>query len=470
MRATTINPHIEITNAKTGGETRETIANGVGKVRSDSSHQGSGNSRTFSYKSLSSMFRVLGASALVTSLSIFLFQGWADGDDMYRFAALIGFSGMLALAGLMSSHVIQENIGARLFLGISLLSVVVNFAVAGGLVYSGFQSGVPLDLYPEFARWEVATTVSAFLAVVGAVVVLAPVSVMGFRALARHSSKSLVKWFLVANAALLVPIRDGDIIMLIVSALTILLINRLLKIGRSDTSLATKEGRFAQAVVLAPIFVMLGRLIFVYSPTAFIVTSMAALLFAVFRQIGLGCERTTTTRKLLDHASVVAAFCSGVGATAVAAEIWPYAQALSLPLFSLIFAGLLVELSVRSVNDGALLRRIASIAVVAGISTNLCLYPSVLSAMVSMCVGLLVVIYGYSVQQKLVFAGGLTTLMLGFGYQLWVAARFFEFGGWGSLAILGTVAILLASVLERYGLRLREQMTNWRTQVSTWDA
>lgn len=470
MRATTLNSRTEFPGAGSGEQTREIAANGTSDDRKGSSHQESRKSKPFSYKSLSSMFRVLGASALVTSLSIFLFQGWADGDDMYRFAALIGFSGMLALAGLMSSHVIRENIGARLFLGISLLSVVVNFAVAGGLVYSGFQSGVPLDLYPEFARWEVATTVSALLAVVGAIVVLAPVSVMGFRALARHSSTSLVKWFLVANAALLVPIRDGDIIMLIVSALTIFLINRLVKIGRSDTSLATKEGRFAQAVVLAPVFVMLGRLIFVYSPTAFIVTSMAALLFAVFRQIGLSCERSTTTRKLLDHASVFAAFGTGMGATAVAAEIWPHAQALSLPLFSLVFAGMLVELSVRSVNDGALLRRIASVAVVAGISTNLCLFPSVLSAMVSMCVGLLVVLYGYSVQQKLIFAGGLTTLMLGFGYQLWLAARFFEFGSWGSLAILGTVAILLASVLERYGLRLREQIANWRTQVSTWDA
>lgn len=426
--------------------------------------------KSFSYKSLSSLLRVLGAGVLVTSLSTFLFQGWAGGDDIYRFAVLIGFSGVLALAGLTSSHIIRENIGARLFLGIALLSVVVNFAVAGGLVFSGYHLGQTVADYPDFIRWEVATGWSALLAVFGAIVVLAPVAVMGFRALARRSSATLVNLFLLANATLLIPIRNSEIIVLIAGVLTVFLINRLAKAGRADSALSTMEGRFAQALVLTPALVMIGRLLFVYSPTVVVLSGLCGLMFIAFRQINAGLECSTPIAKILDFGSAFAAFGTALGLTSVVADIWPAAEALSLPVFSLVFAGMLVELSVRTVLNGALLRRIASILVALAISTNLYLFPSVITALTSMCVGLAIITYGFSAQQKMIFAGGIASLLLGFGYQLWLAIAYFEFGSWSSLAVLGTITILLASVLERHGLILRERVGQLRTEVDAWSA
>jgi len=46
----------------------------------------------------------------------------------------------------------------------------------------------------------------------------------------------------------------------------------------------------------------------------------------------------------------------------------------------------------------------------------------------------------------------------GLAFQLQNVAKLFDIGSWSGLALVGIVAIVLASVLERYGLAIRGRM------------
>lgn len=166
----------------------------------------------FSYEKVSSLLRLLGAAVLLASLSIFLFQGWLSSGDLYRFAVLIGFSALLSGAGLASSHVIGDNVSARLFMAIALCAVVADFAVAGGLVYSTWDVQAAGRPFPTFATWRLASGATTAAAVTAACIVLTPIVWMVMRALARQTATFLTRLFLLACAGLLVPVRDENII------------------------------------------------------------------------------------------------------------------------------------------------------------------------------------------------------------------------------------------------------------------
>ena len=422
----------------------------------------------FSFKALSAMLRIFGAGVLVSSLSLFLFQGWTGSEDIYRFATLIGFSGLLTVAGFICARLTNENISARLFLGIALLSVVVNFAVAGGLIYSGMQSVLVSTTLPEFARWHIGSGMSVSLLGLASIVVLTPVSIVAFRALARKSSGMLFKLFVATNALLLIPIRDGDSVVLVGAVLAVLVIRQLVKLGRDDPSLSTLEGRFAKAIVFAPVLVLLGRSLFFYAPSSFAFAALSALAFIILRQVGFAIPVKSMLSRAIVLLSRVTAFLTAAMFTSVLAEVWPHADPLFIPVFCLIFAGMLVELSFRIASNGVAIRKFAALTMAVGVSLNLFLYPSFALAIFTMAVGLVVLSYGYSAEQKFIFAAGVTALGIGFVYQIWLASTLFDFGSWGMLAVLGTLTILAASVLERHGLTLKNRVMQWRAQMGAW--
>ena len=75
------------------------------------------------FATLSEALRFLGASVLVASMSVFLLQGWSEGNDVGRYLMLLAQSGLLAAAGLAMSHGLQESKGARIFFGVGLISI-----------------------------------------------------------------------------------------------------------------------------------------------------------------------------------------------------------------------------------------------------------------------------------------------------------------------------------------------------------
>src|SRR5262245_25890813 len=85
------------------------------------------------------MLRVSGAVLLAASASSFMLQHWEAGNDLARYALLVGHSLLLALAAYFCGLRVNESRGARTFLAIILAIAPATFAVLGGLVYSRFH-------------------------------------------------------------------------------------------------------------------------------------------------------------------------------------------------------------------------------------------------------------------------------------------------------------------------------------------
>jgi hypothetical protein len=426
--------------------------------------------RRFSYEKLSSLLRLLGAAVLVASLSIFLFQGWLSSGDLYRFAVLIGFSVLLSGAGLASSHVIGDNVSARLFMAIALCAVVVDFAVAGGLVYSIWNVEAAGRHFPTFATWHLASGATTAAAVTAACIVLTPIVWMAMRALARQTATLLTRLFILACAELLVPVRDENIIALSGITLGAILIAALAAAGRRELGFTTTEGRYARAVVLLPVLVMLGRQIYLYAAGPVVATTVSLILYMAIRQLVSEAKRESLFRSLLEHVAVVPAVTAGWGAAAMAASAWPTHDGIVIPVFSFTFAGLLFDLSVRSSASGPTLRSLASQVIAWGMCINVFAYPSALAAIAGVCAGLGVTVHGYSIQRRSVLASGVATFVVALGYQIWLASHLFALNSWGVLAVLGISAILAAAVLDRHGLALRARLAGWQRHIRAWDA
>ncbi len=419
--------------------------------------------------SLSRLLRVFGAAVLVASVSVFLLQGWQTGNDVNRYLLLLAHTVLLAGTGFVSGRWIKETKGARLFLAMALVSVSVNFAILGGLVYSQFQWDSALGVYPDFATWRADAPLTTLAVAAAAILVLAPVAWLGFLVLARRSALPLTALYLTANAALLAPVRESEAVAALLIVVTLPALVRVVAAGRRDRSLATAEGIFARTVQFLPAGILLARSVYLYAPDAVLLTVASLCVYLAVRQLSQQAHPASVVRSGLELFATIPAAATAMGTAAVVAETWPNAGAWVLPLSSLVFAGLTLELSLRSLRRGAALRRAAALAVALGMLGNLLLFGSVLTAAACLLAGLLVTIYGYSVRQRVVLALGLLTLLAGLGYHVRYAIEFVDIGSWASLALLGMLAILAGSVLERRGAAIVARLSHWKLRFATWD-
>ncbi|MBT8441752.1 MAG: hypothetical protein KJO76_05135, partial [Gammaproteobacteria bacterium] len=107
------------------------------------------------FATVSEALRILGAAVLLSSMSMFLLQGWNEGNDINRYLMLLAQTGLLAGAGFAMSHGLGEAKGARVFFGLALISIPANFTILGALLYSVIQWDGGLTTYPSFATWQI---------------------------------------------------------------------------------------------------------------------------------------------------------------------------------------------------------------------------------------------------------------------------------------------------------------------------
>ncbi len=423
----------------------------------------------FSFNALTGLLRILGATVLIASVSIFLLQGWESGNDVQRYLLLLAHTVLLAGTGFASGHWIKESKGARLFLALALISVSVNFAILGGLLYSQVQWDSAFVIYPDFATWHTESLSTALVTSGGALLLLGPVTWLGFMALARRSAARLTVLYLLGNAALLVPVRGSEVIGMLIMVATFGILSQVSRASRQDATLRTNEGLFARVVQFLPVGIILSRSLYLYATDAFLITMAALVVFIVIRQIAGQMDRASTMRKTLEYFSVIPAGFAAAGVAAVVDDMWPHADSLLLPVFTLSLAALIFEISLRCSGRGTGYRRIASVIVASGMLANLFLFGNVITAAACLLAGIAVMVYGYSVQQRLIFGLGLLTLLVGLGHQVTYAIEMFDLGSWGSLALLGIIAIVTGSMLERHGADIKLRFTTWRQRFQSWD-
>lgn len=424
--------------------------------------------RVFNYQMLSTLLRILGSGVLVASLSILLFRGWDASTDISRYYTLLAFSGILAAIGFVMGKVVQENKGARTFLALAVGATAVNYTVLGGLAFSMFNDAN--TIYPMFASWAAPSSIAVITAIASAMLLLTPVTYLGFSVFARQSAKRFTILYVLCNLALVIPVRSSVLVGIIGVAMVFLILNQIVVARRTDSALATREGHFVIGAQFLPLLVLLGRNFYLYTPDAFMLTIGASILYIILRQIAQSTRGMDREKDLplLEATQTISALAVALS-TATIVITNSVTGAFIIPTVAVVFAGLLADISLTSRSRAGHFRRAAAIVLGVGLGINLFAYPALATALVSIVAGLIVTTYGYSVEQKSVFMTGLFALLSGLAYQLQDVARLFDIGSWSGLAVVGIVAIVLASLLERYGLSIRNRALAWRSQFSEWD-
>ncbi|MBL4673493.1 MAG: hypothetical protein JKX81_14635 [Arenicella sp.] len=255
-------------------------------------------SRLEKIASLSQIVRGFGACAIIASMSLFMLQGWAEGNDITRYLKLLAQTGLLTGAGLALSFLIKEFKGARVFFGLALISVVANFTILGSLTYSMFAIDMQLVSYPESMKWEV-THGALFIPVfLGALSLLSAVAYFGFSIFSRQIAKPLSIGFLGLSALLLVPVR-APLVAVGLAAIALwgalFLIRRLSNTksvagetagNASRALLMTQETKASLGILLLPGLIILARAVSFYNIDDATLLAFASLLFFSVRSLG----------------------------------------------------------------------------------------------------------------------------------------------------------------------------------------
>ncbi len=403
---------------------------------------------------LSRLLRLAGSSVLLVAASVFLFQQWGEGSDIVRYLSLGGMTLLLSVAGFVCGGAIRESKSARTLLALTLLLLPIHFAVLGGFVYSQFSwDGLPISV-PAFATWSATSPLEAVALPMVATAALAPLAYLSFLTLARSQATALSALYLLANLSLLVPVRTPNLIALLAAALCGGVLAFELKRSRSDPALRTLEGRFCRALLLAPPALMAGRCI-MYEPSLALAGALVLVLsVAVHRLSGRWTQKEDLGILLRGGSAIFA--CFGWLAVSIASLDGAHlAEAWVLPIVLLPCSGLLLLASAAGGREAAVLRAAGLSGAVLVAGANVALFASSGTALFALVVGITSLALGYWSRNVVVsaLAGCVTAFALWTELQLAVAM--FGLGRWGALALLGTLTIVGAALLERHGDRLR---------------
>lgn len=417
------------------------------------------------FATLSQILRFAGAATMVASMSMFLLQGWDLGNDVNRYFLLLAQTMLLAGGGFALSYLLKENKGARVFFGLSLVSIPANFTILGAMIYSLVQWDGSLGEYPGFANWVAGDASALLLTMAAAMVVMVPLTVLGYSVIARRSARRLSIALLLSSATLLLPARGSLAVGLIIATAIMALLWLLADLARRDATLRTPEGVFARLLLFVPPIIVLVRSFLLYQPDAILAVTLGITSFVTMRQLGLQFRPTHWLRTILELASPVVAFVIAVAL--VDSFGGRLNDAAFVPIFTLTLAGLIAEVGTRAGRYSGLYLNSAAFFVAGLIPANLALFGGPLNAALCSLIGIAMLIPGFGLQRRFVMLCGAITLLSGLGYGAVQLLDWVDLGSWSTLAIVGTTAIVAGSVLDRHGAAMKLRVTQWFQRART---
>ena len=417
---------------------------------------------------LPGLLRVLGTGVLLIAMYSFLVKGWQSGNDVLRYFMMLGHTGVLAAIGLASGHWLKDGKGARLLLILALVSVPANFAILGAFIFSQL-AGVDISHYPNFVAWTAGSTSTVLLTSAGAMLVLIPVTFLGFTVLARSISKKVSLLFLVSNAALLLPLRDPQLVALMVLALTIFSIIFSNKMSRQQIAIRTREGITALGLLFLPLAVLMVRSLWLYSVDFFLLSILSTTVYLLIRQASIYLEPDSKLRNALDALSLLPALAVIPFLSGAMFDAAIMAQSLVIPMAALVSAGMVYDISSRSPSYAAGYRNIAVALVLLNIIYNLLLVSNLPASMMCIAVGMGLLVLGYRKQFRNVFTSGVILILTGTVHQAYALIHHFDLTSWFSMAALGIVAIVLASTIESQGGKIKSSLERWVVTYKSWE-
>ena len=411
-----------------------------------------------SFSGLSNLLRIMGGFSVVASMSLFLLQGWDAGNDINRYYLLLSQTLLLGLGGFALSYLMKENKGARVFLGLGLLSVSANMTTLGALIYSFVPWNGGLALYPSVAQWSASDSLSIGLALGSAIAILVPATIFGFKVMARQSAKPLTIVYLLSNAMLLIPLRDVSFSAALAAGMVFFTLAFSVKQYGKDNTLRTPEGKFSRLALFVPSIILLVRSTWLYQANEVLYTAMGLIVFMTLRVLALQMTNPSIARRIVELAALPVAIITAIPAASLFDNL--LVANIKLPVFALIASALFVEVALRSssVRDKSSILTSASLILSLSFLGNLLIDNGMLASLSSCLVGLVVVMMGYWISQRFIVALGVTTSLLGLVNVLYVLLENVDLLNWTNLAILGALAIIIGSVVERHGIAIRQRI------------
>jgi len=395
--------------------------------------------------------RIAGAALVVAAASTFMLQNWQAGNDLMRYAMLVGQSLLLAAAAYFVGLTVREGRSARTFLALVLATIPVSFAVLGGLVYSRFHLG-ELPPLPQYASWVAPSKSSAILAVLGTLLLLVPLSLVSFTALARKEAKALTLAFCAANLLVLVPLRQPEIVVALAGAALLGLLHVELTRFSRTAQLDTLEGKLARVMPFAPPLFMVLRVFHLYHVGpgfigGVLLIAGAALWLALARM-------TNGVRRELGAWGASASALAGWACCWSALQTQLPSVGVALLLLGLPAAALLFLGSARTTASRTVLVSLGTIlALMAALSAS-ALDHGTAAAFCCIVLGVAVAVWGASVRAPLRIVAGALVALWGIGLQVWLAVHADNLLRWVSLTAVGILLIVGSAYIERHRARL----------------
>lgn len=413
--------------------------------------------RILQHMELSTVLRVFGAGVVVTAIGVFLFQHWEAGNDMFRYSLLFGQTVALSLLGFATSKFLKEPKSARVFLTLGLVSSAASFTILGALLYSTVQWDAVSVAYPGFAYWRLDSASEALTWIAGSLVLLAPLSFIGYLTLARPVAKTLTGLFIFNGILVMLPIRDPAVASTMAAAGGIFSFMVLARLRKETAALRTLEGVLARVIAIAPIGIIAGRCGYIYAASAVSVASLGLLAYATLRQMAVIINGQKAWQRTFEILSVLPALVTGFAIAELVDDLVParWDDELAFAALCAVTVLALVDLARRSGHDGLVYARGAALVTLLAGITELVISPSMGTALFCAIVSAGVAVYTRSAGFAYLYRASLLSLLAGVGYHVYFAIEAFDLGGWMGLAVLGIVAIVAAAAIERHGERLK---------------
>lgn len=403
---------------------------------------------------LSEALRILGASIMVGSMSLFLMQGWVEGNDVSRYFTLLAQTVLLAVGGFGLSYLLKENKGARLFFGLSLVSVTANFTILGALIYSVFQLDNGLGQYPAFATWQLGSLSQTLLVLAIALAILVPVTWLGFKILARRSASWLTPTYLLANTLLLIPVRESMWAMAVCFVAIAASSVALSRNANGDPTLTLLEGRFAKLVLFVPALIVFCRSSYLYDLDSFSFTIISTGIYLALRAVYLKMPRDGWVASILDCLSLPLVLIAAGSFVEAVDRYLP--STVEIPVFAIACLPMLIDLVERShgTSRSWVMGLLGSFLICGSVMLNELFHAGFGITLLALCLSGLVVFYGFRAQHATAKWLGIVTFVGVLALDLADIVVVFEFG-WLPLAITGTAIIVAASILDRHGAAIK---------------
>ena len=412
------------------------------------------------YATIAEVMRIVGAIIMMASMTTLLFKGWHDGDDMHRYLKLLSFTGLLSIFGLALSYIVKEQKGARVFFWLGHLSVPINFGILGALLYSVMpESGVAAN-YPGFAKWIIADFSSIVIMMLGGLVILIPVSLLGFKILNRSEARLFTLTFIGLNGLLLLPFRSSLIVGIILAVAMLVPFFIVRSVTDKPSYIASIQAKLGIAMLFVPALILLARNLYLYQLDSFLALIFHAGLYLALRQYCIGKESGA-----LSYVGTILSLPVAIAVAICSAELLSghFDEMLMYTLFSIILGGYMVDTNLRLKKKASnkvtwiksLVLIIPAILIGGVVTFSILVDSSVQAVVMHIVAGAGLLALGLWIKSRVItgIAILVTSFALWNGFQDMIHLLFT--GNWIALASLGGIIIVSASIVDRYGVLIK---------------